>query len=381
MHPMPDPATHTVLPPGSTIGILGAGQLGKMLALAAARLSLKCHIYCDAHGPAMDVAAAHTIAPYSDLSALAAFAAGINAATYEFENVPLDCARHLAGLAPLRPGARALEVAQDRLTEKTFISDLGIPVAPFERVDDAASLAGLIGDVAAMTKRESTWLKPSILKSRRLGYDGKGQVSLAPGADADAAFAAIGGGPAVLEQRIGFAREVSVLLARGADGAVGAYDPPVNMHKDGILDRSVVPSGLAPAAQAAAVGIARKIAEALDYVGLLTVELFDLGDGASIGERFIVNEIAPRVHNSGHWTLEACVISQFENHMRAVAGWPLGSCERHADAKMRNLIGADALAWQALATEPDTALHLYGKGEARPGRKMGHATRILPLTK
>ena len=368
---MPDANTLKPLPPGSSIGILGAGQLGRMLALAAARLGFKCHIYCDAHGPAMDVAAAHTIAPYDDLGALSRFAALIQVATYEFENVPLATARHLASLVALRPGARALEVAQDRLVEKTFISGLGIPVARFADV-------GSTGDLETLIR---AWAAPAILKTRRLGYDGKGQVSVKAGGDAAAALNAIGNQPAILEQRIAFVREVSVLLVRGADGAVAAYDIPANTHKHGILDRSVVPSPLGAEAAAAATGIARRIAGALDYVGLLTVELFDLGEAAPLADRFAVNEIAPRVHNSGHWTIEACAISQFENHIRAVAGWPLGSCARHADAEMTNLIGADALDWRAVAAEPSAALHLYGKGEARPGRKMGHVTRLRPLSR
>ena len=342
-----------------------------MLALAAARIGLKSHIYSDTSGPAIDVAAAHTVAPYGDLAALGRFAAVIDAATYEFENVPVATARFLAATVPVRPGARALEVAQDRLTEKLFINGLGIPVAPFSSVPDATALAVAL----------SSWQAPAILKTRRLGYDGKGQVSLSPDSDARLAFEAIGRQPAVLEKRIEFEREISVLLVRGADGATDAYDVPANTHADGILDRSAVPSGLAPDATAIALGQARHIAEALDYVGLLTVEMFDLGADAPLEGRFIVNEIAPRVHNSGHWTIEACAISQFENHIRAVAGWPLGSCVRHADAEMRNLIGAEAQDWLRLAAEPGTALHLYGKGEARPGRKMGHVTRLRPLTR
>jgi len=227
----------------------------------------------------------------------------------------------------------------------------------------------------------ASWPKSAILKTRRLGYDGKGQASVKPGDDAAAAFAAIGRQPAILEERIAFVREVSALLVRGADGVAAAYDIPANTHKAGILDRSVVPSRLGPDAAAGAIRIASRIAEALDYVGLLTVELFDLGEAAPLADRFVVNEIAPRVHNSGHWTIEACAISQFENHIRAVAGWPLGSCARHADAEMANLIGADANDWRALAAEPGAALHLYGKGEARTGRKMGHVTRLRPLTR
>ncbi len=356
------------LQPGSTIGILGSGQLGRMLTLAAARLGLKCHIFSDVPGPAMDLAAAHTIAPYDDTPALTRFASSVQAVTYEFENVPVTTAKHLETLIPLRPGSRALEVAQDRLTEKTFIADLGLAVAPFAAIDSEANLAAIL----------AKWQRPAILKSRRLGYDGKGQTSLALGDKTSEALAAIGHQPAILEQRLSFVAEYSVLLARGADGAMVAYDVPRNAHKQGILDTSTVPGGLSLGLSAHAINIAQRIATALDYVGLLTVELFDLGPAHAEDKRLIVNEIAPRVHNSGHWTIEACAISQFENHVRAVAGWPLGSCERHSDAVMTNLIGADADDWLALAGEPGAALHLYGKGEARPGRKMGHVTRLSP---
>ncbi len=359
-----------MVPPGSTIGILGSGQLGRMLAMAAARLGLKCHIYADEPGPALDVAAAHTLAPYDDHAALTAFAAKVLAVTYEFENVPVATARHLESHVPVRPGSRALEVAQDRLAEKQFISGLGIPVAPFAAIDSAADLSTALAAMAA----------PAILKTRRMGYDGKGQVSLRPGADAAAAIAEIRGVPAVLEQRLVFAQEISVLVVRAIDGATRTYDIPHNTHKNGILDRSVVPAALDAATMVRARDIATRIATALGYVGLLAVEMFDLGAGSPSDQRLVVNEIAPRVHNSGHWTIEACAISQFENHMRAVAGWPLGSTARHSDAVMENLIGPDALAWAELAARPSAALHLYGKREARQGRKMGHLTTLSPMT-
>ena len=358
------------LPPGSTIGILGSGQLGRMLSLAAARLGLKCHIYADSHGPAMDVAAKHTIAAYSDKTALTEFANSVAAVTFEFENVPVDTAKHLESLRPVRPGSHALEIAQDRLSEKTFLANLGIAVAPYAAIGSSAGLASTL----------SQWRCPAILKTRRMGYDGKGQVSLEADSDPDIAFSAIGSTAAVLEQRVTFAGEVSVLLVRGADGACAAYDIPANTHAGGILARSIVPCALDRDCADAAGAIARKIASALDYVGLLAVEMFDLGPGHSPSERLIVNEIAPRVHNSGHWTIEACAISQFENHMRAVAGWPLGSCARHSNAEMRNLIGRQAEDWQSIAAEPGAALHLYGKGEPREGRKMGHVTRLSPRT-
>ncbi len=363
---MSDVLSFAHLPPGSTVGILGGGQLGRMLVLAAARLGLKCHIYSDVPGSAMDVAAHHTIANYDDTPALTKFANSVSVVTYEFENVPLQAARHLETLVPVRPGSRALEVAQDRLMEKTFIEGLDLPVAPFMDIARPKDLAAAMAD----------WQRPAILKSRRLGYDGKGQIAISANDDLEAAYAAMGGRPAVLEQRLSFVAEYSVLAVRGHDGKAVAYDIPANSHKNGILDRSVVPGGLDTDLTVRAIQIARRIAEALDYVGLLTIELFDLGPSVPAGHRLVVNEIAPRVHNSGHWTIEACAISQFENHMRAVAGWPLGSCERHGDAVMTNLIGPQADDWLKLAAEPGAALHLYDKGEARPGRKMGHITRL-----
>ncbi len=367
---MPEDTRRAVLPPGSTIGILGSGQLGRMLAMAAARLGLKTHIYCSDSGPAFDVATRTTKAEFDDLAALSTFAGSVDAVTFEFENVAVETARHLARLVPVRPSAKALEVAQDRLVEKEFISGLGIPVAPFRAVGDPAGLRAALASLAG----------PAILKSRRLGYDGKGQARVAPDEDADAAWAAVGGVPSVLERRIAFALELSALVVRGQDGQVAFYDCPHNTHENGILRRSVVPAGLPPEDLARARDIAGTIAGALDYVGVLAVEMFHLGAAAPPAERLMVNEIAPRVHNSGHWTIEACPISQFENHMRAVAGWPLGSTHRHSDAEMVNLIGAEALDWQRLAAEPGATLHLYGKREARPGRKMGHVTRLLAPT-
>ncbi|NJO24150.1 MAG: 5-(carboxyamino)imidazole ribonucleotide synthase [Sphingomonadales bacterium] len=350
------------------MGILGSGQLGRMLAMAAARLGLKTHIYCEESGPAFDVATRTTKAPFNDTAALTQFARAVQAVTYEFENVPIATAQHLARLVPVRPSAKALEVAQDRLVEKQFISALAIPVAPFHAVDDPASLQAALGRFAA----------PAILKTRRLGYDGKGQASVAPGSDAEAAWKSVGAQSSVLERRIAFACEISALVVRSQSGEIAAYDCPVNTHEDGILRRSVVPAKLAEADIARARQIAQTIAAALGYVGVLAVEMFYLGASAPETERVMVNEIAPRVHNSGHWTIEACGVSQFENHMRAVAGWPLGSTERHSNAEMVNLIGKEALDWKKLAAEPGACLHLYGKREARLGRKMGHLTRLSP---
>jgi len=366
---MPEGPPPAPLPPGSTIGILGSGQLGRMLALAAARLGLKTHIYCEESGPAFDVATNTSKGRFDDEAALAAFAAKVDAVTYEFENVAVATARHLARFVPVRPSAKALEVAQDRLAEKSFIAALGVPVAPYRAIDRPDEISAALAALGA----------PAILKSRRLGYDGKGQASVTPGEDPAAAWARIGAVAAVLEQRIAFALELSQLVVRSETGELAFYDAPRNTHEGGILRRSVVPSGLPPADLAHARDIAGRIADALDYVGVLAVEMFHLGPEAPAAERLMVNEIAPRVHNSGHWTIEACAISQFENHMRAVAGWPLGSTERHSDAEMVNLIGREALDWQRLAAEPGAAVHLYGKHEARAGRKMGHVTRLLPM--
>ena len=355
------------LPPGSTIGILGSGQLGRMLAMAAARLGLKTHVYCEHSGPAFDVATRTTKADFADKAALSAFAKAVDTVTYEFENVPLESAAHLAGLVPVRPGARALQVAQDRLAEKTFLTGLGIPVAPFRAADSEQAARTALAEIGAA----------AILKTRRFGYDGKGQVSLAPGGDVAAAWAEIGARPAVLEQRLSFAAELSALIVRAADGALAFYDCPANVHRNGILHRSTVPSGLPADDLARAREIGAAIANALDYVGVLAVELFHLGPDTAAPARLVVNEIAPRVHNSGHWSIDACGVSQFENHMRAVAGWPLGSAQRHSAAEMTNLIGVAALDWAALARKPGLCLHLYGKREARDGRKMGHVTRLL----
>ncbi len=359
-----------VLPPGSTVGILGGGQLGRMLAMAAARLGFTCHIYSDATGPAFDVAAKTTIGQYEDLDAIRAFAKTVDVITYEFENVPLCAATAAAEIAPVQPGPKALEIAQDRLVEKRFLASLDLPVAPFAEVSSKADLvAGL-----------QTLGTPSILKTTRFGYDGKGQVRIMDSQDPSWALEAIGHAPAVLEGFVDFSYEVSVLAVRGISEETVFYDIPKNTHRDGILDTSTVPAPLPASKLEAAHTIARTITTAIDYVGVLAVELFYLGDNDETP--FVVNEIAPRVHNSGHWTQDACSVSQFENHIRAVVGWPLGPTSRHSDAKMTNLIGHDVDAWQELAEKKSAngshCLHLYGKNQARPGRKMGHITHISP---
>ena len=354
------------LPPGSTIGILGGGQLGRMLVLAAARLGFKCHIYTDVDGPACQVAAATTLGAFDDLAKVKAFAASVDVVTYEFENVPLAAAAAADAITPVRPGPKALQYSQDRLEEKLFVSRLGIPVAPFAAVEAPPDFDAAIRAVGT----------PAILKTRWLGYDGKGQARVHTPTDLVSAFDEIGRTPATLEAVVDFAFEVSVLLVRGLMGEVRFYDIPVNRHRDGILRVSTVPSDLPDRHRDRAREIAEGIASALDYIGVLAVEMFYVGGGAP--EPLIVNEMAPRVHNSGHWTLDACAVSQFENHIRAVAGWPLGTTERHSNAEMHNLIGTEVDEWPRLAADPAACLHLYGKGEARPGRKMGHVTWIKP---
>ena len=356
------------LRPGGTIGILGAGQLGRMLALAAANYDLKVHVYAPETGPACDVAAATTLAPYDDSDALAAFAESVDVVTYEFENIPHATADVLAEHAPLHPSATALFTTQDRLTEKDFVNGLGIPTAPYRAVDSAADLAEALDALG----------RPAVLKTRRFGYDGKGQRMIREGDDAAAILSEFGDAPCILEGFVPFERELSVVAARGSDGGFAAFDVCANEHRDHILALTRVPApDLSPATTEAARAIAQTIAEALGYVGVLAVELFEIAgpDGAA---RLVVNEIAPRVHNSGHWTIEGALTSQFAQAIRAVAGWPLGDPSRVGGltVEMTNLIGAQADDWAALLAEPGAHLHLYGKGTARPGRKMGHVTRL-----
>ena len=355
----------TPVGPGGTIGILGGGQLGRMLSLAAARLGLKTHIYSDRDDdPAFDVSFAHSKASYSDRVALARFATSCDVATFEFENVPADTAAFVAERVPLAPGVKALALTQDRLEEKNLVSRLGLGTPAFADVTTREMAREAFERIGG----------PAVLKTRRFGYDGKGQAKVASGAEAMEAFERFHGAPCILEGFVDFAFEASVIAARGRDGDFVAYDPPTNVHENHVLRRSTVPSHLSQEQIAAARGIAHKIADALDYVGVFAVELFVCKDGA-----LMVNEIAPRVHNSGHWTIDACLVSQFEQHMRAVAGWPLGSPERHADAVMENILGDEAADWHKLS-ESCGALHLYGKRERRPGRKMGHITRLGPKT-
>ena len=353
---MPEP-----LPPGSRIGILGGGQLGRMLAMAAARHG---HAHPRLRAGARRAGGAGgeratTAALRRRRGARGASPASVDVVTYEFENVALGAVDAIAARVPVRPGRRALEVSQDRVAEKAFLNGIGLRTAPWAAIDGPEALAEALGRIGA----------PAILKTRRFGYDGKGQVRLDAGASAGEAWTAIGGQPAVLEGFVGFEREISVIAARGLDGAVAAFDPGENEHRDGILHRTTVPARVPPALAQDAVLAAGRILNALDYVGVIGVELFVTADG------LVVNEIAPRVHNSGHWTEAGCLIDQFEQHVRAICGWPLGDGARHSDAVMTNLIGEDAAAAPAIR---GARVHLYGKAEARPGRKMGHFTRIAP---
>ena len=350
------------LRPGATIGILGGGQLGRMLSVAASRLGFVTHIFePGANPPAGHVANHVTTAPYEDLAALRAFAQGVDVITYEFENVPAASLDALEALRPIRPSRRALAISQDRISEKDFLCGLGLQTAPYARVTNADSLAEALERIGT----------PAILKTTRLGYDGKGQARIMSTADAAGALAAMQGAEAVLEGFIDFSHEVSVIAARGLDGSVACFDPGENVHRDGILHTTTVPARLSAGQRSDAVLLAARILNALDYVGVLGVELFVTGKG------LIVNEIAPRVHNSGHWTQNGCAVDQFEQHIRAIAGWPLGDGGRFADVVMENLIGNDVERVPDLARERNVSIHLYGKAEAKPGRKMGHVNRVI----
>ncbi|BAV63906.1 5-(carboxyamino)imidazole ribonucleotide synthase [Sphingobium cloacae] len=353
----------STIPPGSTIGILGGGQLGRMIAIAAAQLGYRTHIYApEDSGPAADVSSGWTRGAYEDAAALAAFADAVDVVTYEFENIDPSAVEVLATHGLVRPGAQALRVAQDRLAEKRFVNDLGGLTAPFAPVESLADLEAAIGQVGPR----------AVLKTNRMGYDGKGQARLSGAADASAAWDAIGRQSAILEGFVIFEEEFSVILVRAADGQVRFWDSAANVHVDGILATSTVPAGPLIEGQVdQARALSRQVADALDYVGVLTLEFFAGADGP------VFNEMAPRVHNSGHWTIEGAVTSQFENHVRAICGLPLGDTRLAAEeVEMRNLIGAQAHEWQAILSDPANHLHLYGKHEARPGRKMGHVTRL-----
>jgi 5-(carboxyamino)imidazole ribonucleotide synthase len=354
------------LSPGAKIGILGGGQLGRMLALAAARLGFDVVVLTpEADAPASRVADRTVLAPYDDAPALAELAQACAIVTFEFENVPAEVVAALHGLGvPTAPSDLALATAQDRVIEKTFFRDQGIATVDFAAVDTADDI------VAGLARLGG----PALLKTRRDGYDGKGQAWIATPEEAHAAFERLGGVPMILEARAPFVRELSIIAARGRDGAFAAYPLTENTHRGGVLHLSIAPAEAMARTHEAASALARTTLERLDYVGVAGIELFELADG-----ELLVNEFAPRVHNSGHWTLDACEVDQFEQHIRAIAGWPLGPTQPFAQARMENLLGADVETWPALAAEPDARLWLYGKRETVAGRKMGHVTRLTPL--
>jgi 5-(carboxyamino)imidazole ribonucleotide synthase len=353
------------LKPGDTIGILGGGQLGRMLALAAARLGLKCQIFSpDPDSPAFDVVQNGTCAEYADVEALELFASDVDVVTYEFENVPAATAMVLAARRPVLPNHHILETVQDRLIEKNFVTGLGVGTAAYADVTSVQALREAIKTIGL----------PAVIKTRRFGYDGKGQAIIREGDDLDQVWDDLGTKAAILEAFVPFEREISVIAARGADGSVECYDVTENEHRDHILKYSRVPAAIPDALAVQARAMAERIATALDYIGVLAVEMFVVS-GAN-GPTLLVNEIAPRVHNSGHWTLDGASISQFEQHIRAVAGWPLGKPLRHGMVTMTNLIGNDILDYGQWLAVPGATVHLYGKGAPRPGRKMGHVTEV-----
>jgi 5-(carboxyamino)imidazole ribonucleotide synthase len=354
------------LGPDATIGILGGGQLGRLLALAAARLGLKCHVLCpDPHSPAFDVVRRVTEADYTDMVALDRFANDVDVVTYEFENVPHETATFLSARKPVLPDPKVLATTQDRLIEKEFITSLGIGAASFAAVDSPEGLTAALKTIG----------QPAVLKTRRFGYDGKGQLMLRNGGDPVVIFEELGGQPLILEAFVPFQREISVVAARSREGQIECFDVTENEHADHILKTSRVPAAVSPAVEGEAIRIASAIAEAFGYVGVLAVEMFVVKDGA--GHAVLVNEIAPRVHNSGHWTIDGASVSQFEQHIRAVAGLPLGMPIRRGRIEMTNLIGDDVEDVPRWLATPGAAVHLYGKTAVRPGRKMGHVTQVF----
>ena len=353
------------LPPNATIGLVGGGQLGRMSAMAAARLGYRCHILTrEQDSPAAQVAHAVTISDYADPASLRGFAAAVDVISFEFENISAEGLDLLASLKPVRPAPSVLRVSQDRIAEKSFLNGAGVATAPWLPVGSLAELEAAAARLGL----------PAVLKTTRLGYDGKGQRTLRDRAELAEAWAALEPKPLILEGFVDFACEIAVVIARGADGAVSAFDAVENRHRAHILDVTLAPARIAEGTAAAAQSIARRVASALDLVGLLAVEMFVDPRG-----QVLVNEIAPRPHNSGHWTIDACPASQFELHIRSIAGLPLPPASRHSDAAMKNLVGPEGLAlWPAIVATPGLIPHLYGKAEARPGRKMGHFTRLFP---
>jgi 5-(carboxyamino)imidazole ribonucleotide synthase len=354
------------LSPDATIGILGGGQLGRMLALAAAKLGLKCHVLSpDPLSPAFDVVHRVTNADYADTQALDRFANDVDIITYEFENIPAETAVFLSARKPVLPDPRVLATTQDRLLEKTFVRELGIGTAAFAAVDAAGDLIAALDTIG----------RPAVLKTRRFGYDGKGQMMIRDGIDPDRAWIEIGGQPAILEAFIPFQREISVVAARAGDGRVACFDVTENEHRDHILKTSRAPAATSQEVAAEAQRIACRIAEAFEYVGVLAIEMFEVPDADR--SAVLVNEIAPRVHNSGHWTLDGASVSQFEQHIRAIAGWPLAQPVRLGTVEMTNLIGSEVEEYERWLGVLGASVHLYGKTTVREGRKMGHVTRLL----
>ncbi len=353
-----------MIAPGATIGILGGGQLGRMTALAAARLGYRCHVFTnEADSPAEQVCGAATVADFSDRGALERFSGAVDIATIEFENIPAELVRWVSATRPVLPQPEILEIAQDRLREKDFLRSINVDTAAYREISDAAALVRAMHDLDF----------PAVLKTVRMGYDGKGQVVLTPDTEPEDAWRRMGGKIGIVESFVDFACEISVIVARGANGGWGTYPPVENQHVNHILDTTIAPARISAETAMRAEAIARHIAEKLDLIGVLAVEMFVTQTGG-----LLVNEIAPRPHNSGHWTIDACVTSQFEQLVRAICGLPLGSVEHHSDAVMRNLLGTDAGNWRTALNDPLTKLHLYGKTAVQPGRKMGHVTRLIP---
>jgi len=355
----------TRINPGGTIGILGGGQLGRMLALAAADIGYRCHIYCpEENSPAFQVADQVTVASYTNEDALTEFARSVDVATYEFENVPAQTADIVSKNTLLRPGARALMVSQDRLVEKQFLADAGVKTAPYQAFHTAAELKAAFKEIG----------RPSVAKTRRFGYDGKGQHLVKSSKDLEKVLEVTGGAPSILEGFVNFDREISVIVARSASGDVAAYPVSENVHTNHILDVTTVPAKVSDMVEAKAKVMATKVANALEYVGVMAVEMF-VSDAIN---EIIVNEIAPRVHNSGHWTMDGAATSQFEQHIRAICDLPLGDTNAQGVVRMKNLLGEDILDYEQYLADPKASFHHYGKSDPRPGRKMGHVTWVEP---
>jgi 5-(carboxyamino)imidazole ribonucleotide synthase len=353
-----------MLAPGSTIGILGGGQLGRMTALAAARLGYRCHVFADEpDSPTAQVCGVATVAEFGDREALERFAGAVDIITFEFENIPAEAVRRVAAIKPVLPRPEILEIAQDRLREKDFLRSIDVETTAYREISDPAALLRAMRDFGY----------PAVLKTVRLGYDGKGQVTLTPEITAEEAWRRMGGESGILEGFVDFACEISVIVARSANGAWATYPPVENQHVNHVLDTTIAPARIPAETATRAEAIAHHVAEKLDLIGVLAVEMFVTESGA-----ILVNEIAPRPHNSGHWTIDACFTSQFEQLVRAICGLPLGSVERHSDAVMRNLLGGDVAQWRDALNDPLAKLHLYGKTEVQAGRKMGHVTRLIP---